>query len=103
MNTGVVIDRGYMDHDMGAFHVESPARIRVLLEMLEEDPPVPFRLIAPRPATEEELGWVHERGYIDLIRSTAGQSVSMDQDTVAGPKTWATALFAAGGLLEAVD
>jgi acetoin utilization deacetylase AcuC-like enzyme len=103
MTTGVAIDRRYMDHDMGAWHPESPARIEVLLRMLEEDPPVPFRTIPPRPAAPEELGWVHERGYIDLIRSTAGQTVAMDMDTVAGPKTWETALLAAGGVLEAVD
>jgi len=103
MNTGVVIDRRYMDHDMGAYHIESPARIEVLIRMLEKDPPVPFVAIPPRPATEEELAWVHERGYIDLIRSTAGKSVPMDADTVAGPKTWGTALLAAGGFLESLD
>jgi len=103
MNTGVVIDRRYMDHDMGAYHVESPDRIEALLQMLEEDPPVPFRAIPPRQATDEELGWVHERGYIDLIRSTAGKTVPIDMDTLAGPRTWETALLATGGLLEAVD
>jgi len=103
MNTGVVIDRRYMDHDMGASHIESPDRIDVLARMLEDDPPVPFRAIPPRPATEEELAWVHEKGYIDLIRSTAGRTVPMDGDTTAGPRTWPTALLAAGGLLEAVD
>ena len=103
MTTGVVIDRRYMDHDMGAHHVESPDRIDVLARMLEDDPPVPFRAIPPRPATEEELAWVHEKGYIDLIRSTAGKIVPMDGDTTAGPRTWETALLAAGGLLEAVD
>jgi acetoin utilization deacetylase AcuC-like enzyme len=103
MTTGVAIDRRYMDHDMGAYHVESPARIEILARMLEEDPPVPYRPIAPRPATEEELAWVHERGHIDLIRSTAGKTVPLDMDTVAGPKTWETALLAAGGLLETVD
>jgi len=103
MNTGVVIDRRYMDHEMGAFHVESPARIEVLIRMLENDPPVPFVAIPPRPATGEELAWVHERSYIDFIRSTAGKTVPMDADTVAGPKTWETALLAAGGFLESLD
>ena len=103
MNPGVVIDRRYMDHDMGASHVESPRRIEVLLRMLEKGPPVPYLAIPPRPATEEELGWIHERGYIDLVRSTAGKTVPMDADTVAGPKTWETALLAAGGLLESLD
>jgi acetoin utilization deacetylase AcuC-like enzyme len=103
MKTGVVIDRRYMDHDMGAWHVESPARIEALLRMLEEDPPVPYQAIAPRPATDEELGRVHERGYIDLIRATAGKTVPLDGDTTAGPKSYQTALLAAGGLLEALD
>ena len=103
MNTGVVIDKRYMDHDMGAFHVESPARVEVQIRMLAEDPPIPFLAIPPRPATGEELAWIHERGYIDVVRSTAGKTVPMDADTTAGPKTWPTALLAAGGFLEALD
>ena len=104
MTTGVVTDKRFRDHDMGPAHVESPARIDVLNRMLEEEPPVPYRVIAPRPATDEELGWVHERGYIDLIRSTAGgPGVALDGDTAAGPLTYATALLAAGGFLESLD
>ena len=103
MKTGVVLDRRYMDHDMGAWHVESPARVEVLLRMLDEDPPAALRRIAPRPATDDELAAVHERGYIDLVRSTAGKTVAMDADTVAGPLTFETALLAAGGFLESLD
>ncbi|MGZ5468349.1 MAG: histone deacetylase family protein [Candidatus Aminicenantales bacterium] len=103
MKPGVIIDRRYMDHDMGASHVESPARIETLLRMLEDDPPVPYLSVPPRPATVEELGWIHKPGYIDLVRSTAGKIVPMDADTVAGPKTWLTALLAAGGFLESLD
>jgi acetoin utilization deacetylase AcuC-like enzyme len=103
MKTGVVRDKRFMDHDMGAYHVETPQRIEVLNRMLDESPPVPYLAIGPRPATEEELGWIHERGYIDLIRSTAGKMVPLDGDTTAGPKTFDTALLAAGGLLEGLD
>ena len=103
MKTGVVIDRRYMDHDMGAWHPESPARIEALVKMLEEDPPLPFLPVEPRPATVEELAFVHERGYVDFVRSTAGRTVPLDPDTVAGPKSWPTALLAAGGFLEALD
>jgi len=103
LKPGVVIDRRCLDHDMGAGHVESPARIQTLLRLLEEEPPVPYLLIRPRPAAEEELAYVHERGYIDLVRSTAGQTVPLDADTVAGPATWETARLAAGGFLESID
>jgi acetoin utilization deacetylase AcuC-like enzyme len=103
MITGIVKDRRYMDHDMGAYHPESPARIEVLNRMLEEDPPIPFLAIKPRPATDEELGRVHEKGYIDYVRSTAGRTVPLDPDTTAGPMTFDTALLAAGGVLRALD
>jgi len=103
MTTGVVRDNRYMDHDMGAFHPESPHRIEVLNRMLDEDPPVPFLTIEPRPATDNELGRVHERGYIELVRSTAGKTVPLDMDTTAGPKTFDTALLAAGGFLRSLD
>jgi len=103
MKPGVLVDRRFRDHDMGAWHVESPARIEVLARLLEEDPPVPYHPIAPRPATDGELARVHEPGYIELIRSTAGKTVPLDGDTTAGPKTWETALLAAGGFLECLD
>jgi acetoin utilization deacetylase AcuC-like enzyme len=104
MTTGVVTDKRFMDHDMGAGHVESPRRIEVLNRMLAEDPPVPYLAIEPRPATDEELGWVHERGYVDLVRSTAGGAgVVLDRDATAGPKTFITALLAAGGFLKSLD
>lgn len=103
MKTGVVKDSRYMDHDMGAFHVESPARVEVLNRMLDEDPPIPHLPIEPRPATDEELARVHERGYIDLVRSTAGKTVPLDMDTTAGPRSFETALLAAGGFLRSLD
>ena len=103
MKTGVVTDKRFMDHDMGSFHVESPQRVEVLNRMLAKDPPISYITVGPRPATDEELGWVHERGYIDLIRSTSGKTVFLDGDTTASPKTYETALLAAGGLLESLD
>jgi acetoin utilization deacetylase AcuC-like enzyme len=104
MTTGVLCDRRYMDHRMGDYHPENPARIEVLARMLEEAPPCPFLRIEPRAATEDEVCRVHERGYFGLIRSTAGKErVFLDPDTSAGPLTFDTALLAAGGLLESVD
>jgi acetoin utilization deacetylase AcuC-like enzyme len=47
---------------------------------------------------------VHERAYIDFIKATAGhEHVVLDPDTSAGPKSYETALLAAGGVIEACD
>lgn len=104
MNTGVVTDKRYMDHSMGAYHVESPERVEVLNRMLADDPPAPFLPVEPRPASEDELLAIHERGYLDLLKSTAGrESVFLDADATTGPKTYETALLAAGGFLRSLE
>jgi acetoin utilization deacetylase AcuC-like enzyme len=104
MKPGVVFDHRFADHAMGPGHVESPERVRVLNRMLEEEAPGRFVRIEPRPATDAELSWVHERGYIDFLRATAGRDeVFLDADTSTGPRTFETALLAAGGFLQAID
>jgi acetoin utilization deacetylase AcuC-like enzyme len=104
MKTGIVTDRRYMDHSMGDYHVESPARVEVINRMAAEDPPAPLLPIEPRAAVDEELLAIHERGYLDLLRSTAGrESVFLDGDATTGPKTYETALLAAGGFLRSLE
>jgi len=102
--TGIVADPRYLDHDMGAFHVESPLRMQAILDMLE-DHPHPDRVdIAPRPAGEEEIRRVHNQGYFLTVRHTAGQEhVALDTDTLTSPRSFETALLAAGGLIELTD
>jgi acetoin utilization deacetylase AcuC-like enzyme len=103
MKTGIVKDRRYLDHNMGPFHVESPQRLEAIYNLLETDP-TPVRAIEPRPASEEEIGWVHTEDYISTIRSTAGkQRVILDPDTSTSALSYETALLAAGGVLAAVD
>jgi acetoin utilization deacetylase AcuC-like enzyme len=104
MKPGVVFDKRFADHTMGPYHVESPERILALNLALEVEVPERFVLIEPRPATEEEIGWVHERAYIDFLKATSGrESVFLDADTSTGPKTYETALLAAGGYIRSLD
>jgi len=104
MKPGVVLDRRFADHTMGPYHVESPERVLALNRAVENEAPGRFVPIAPRPATVEEIGWVHERAYIDFLKATAGRaSVFLDADTSAGPKTYETALLAAGGYIKSLD
>ena len=61
------------------------------------------RVIEPRAATEEELAAVHDRGYIQLIRGTAGRAVALDEDTFTSPDSHDVALLAAGAVLVAME
>ena len=104
MKPAVVFDRRFADHSMGPWHPESPERVLALNRMLEEEAAGTFLPVDPRPATDEEIARVHERAYIDYLRATAGRdSVFLDADTSTGPKTFETAILAAGGFIRLLD
>ncbi len=104
MRTGIVKDLRYMEHDMGTFHVETPQRIQVIYKMIKEKIKFPFLEIEPRPATEEELLYIHTPVYVKSIKSTAGKDrVHLDPDTSTSTRSYEVALLAAGGVLKAAD
>jgi acetoin utilization deacetylase AcuC-like enzyme len=60
--------------------------------------------IPPRYADHDELALVHNRSYIDLIASTAGQHHHyLAPDTTTSADSYDTAKLAVGGKLNAVD
>ncbi len=104
MKTGIVKDWRYMEHDMGAFHVENPKRIDVIYRMIERDIIFPYKTIEPRLATEEEIETVHASSYVQAIMETSGKDrVVLDPDTSTSARSYETALLAAGGLLKTAD
>jgi len=104
MNTGIVKDGRYTEHDMGAFHPESPQRIEAINRMVEEEIDFPYIQITPRSAQVEEVQWVHSPSYIEVIKETSGKErVILDPDTSTSARSYETALLAAGGLLQLID
>ena len=58
--TGIVRDDRYLDHVADGYHPESPQRLEVLYQMLQE-PGMRgnYMGIAPRMATQQELELIH--------------------------------------------
>ncbi len=102
--TGIVKHETYMEHVMDPGHPESPERLRVIYQMLEEkEMKGHFELVQPREATREELLAIHSADYIDLVASTAGKShTRLDMDTSTSAKSYEAALLAAGGFMELI-
>ncbi len=103
--TGVVKDERYMNHDPGAYHPESPRRLEVIYQMLEEDDMKGLLAeITPEPAPEEHLLWVHTESLVKIVKSTAGKpSYSLDPDTSTSPGSYEAALLAVGGVCKAIS
>lgn len=98
---GLLADERYLMHETGA-HVESPARLRSLYDMLDrEGLRERMARIEPRSATVEELALNHSLSYIGMLEKMGAGS--LDADTVLSESSYDTALLAVGGCLNMVD
>jgi acetoin utilization deacetylase AcuC-like enzyme len=103
--TGIVRDDRFLDHRPGPGHPESHLRLEAIYSMLDEtgmsDRVLP---IHPRKAKPEELLRVHASTYVERIASTQGGHLTpLDPDTAVSEGSYEAALFAVGGLCQAVD
>ncbi len=103
----VVYDELYGDHLLGIPHPESPGRVQAIADFLRRNGRFED-ILAPRDATVEEIGRVHEAGYIDLVRAEV--SAMRDRagylstgDTAVDERSFAVALRAAGGAVVAME
>ena len=104
MKTGLVYDPIYLEHDTGN-HVENSQRLVTTMSYLKETGiKEKLTCLPPRPALLEELEMIHAPEYISYVKSKAEMGGGwLDPDTVMSPKSYEAALYAAGGVLAAVE
>lgn len=92
-------------HDPGLGHPESQARLRAVLETLDDPRFADFERIEAPVVTREQLLRVHDERYVAGIYANAPQSGSLrlDADTVMSPGSLQAAERAAGAVCAAVD
>ncbi|HEX2116064.1 MAG TPA: histone deacetylase family protein [Alphaproteobacteria bacterium] len=105
MSTILFTHAACLDHDPGAYHPESPARLKAVLEGLSESEFRDIeRITAPR-AEDRHLTLCHPVQYVEGVMGTippAGRH-ALDGDTVVCPGSGEAALRAAGAVVAAVD
>ena len=104
MKAGLVYDPIYLEHDTGD-HVENSQRLVAAMSYLKETGiKEKLTCLPPRPALLEELEMIHTPEYISYVKSKAEKGGGwLDPDTVMSPRSYEAALYAAGGLLVAVE
>jgi acetoin utilization deacetylase AcuC-like enzyme len=104
MKAGLVYDPIYLEHDTGD-HVENARRLVDAMTYLEETGTKEKLTCLPaRPASLEELEMVHTPEYVSYVKGKAEKGGGwLDPDTVTSPKSYQAALYAAGGVLAAVE
>ena len=104
MKVGFVYDPIYLKHDTGQ-HVENAGRLEAIISHLDQTGlKQQLTLIAPRPASIEELALIHDKGYISQIQDAAQKGGGwLDADTVMSPDSYEAAVYAAGGIIRATE
>lgn len=106
METLYLTDPACRLHEMGRDHPECPERLDAISDQLLASRLDPFLLQGVgRAATLDEIGYVHDRDYIEWLlrhQPEVGYYV-IDSDTQMNPHTLEAALHAAGTVLSAVD
>ncbi len=92
-----------LQHDTGPGHPESPARLRAVLEALDDPCFADTERMEAPCATREILLRVHDAAYVESIFANEGHSLRLDPDTVMSPASLEAALRAAGAVCAAVD
>lgn len=101
--TGIVRDELFIEHDPGAWHPESPDRLRAIYRVMDQNN-WPVKVLERRLATKEEVALVHRPEYFDRVARTDGlNNYQFDADTSTSAKSFQAALAAAGGLISLTE
>ena len=99
----MLTDRKFLEHDPGAGHPESPARLEAVLAIWTE--PRSRASISerrgPRPTRRSRPSI--PRGTATALAGLAGQRARLDPDTIMSPDSWDAATLAAGAAVGAVE
>ncbi|MFH1076620.1 MAG: histone deacetylase [Pseudomonadota bacterium] len=103
--TGIVRHDLYKEHLSHSSHIESPNRLDVIYDMLDENNMLnSIMVVHPRPALQDELALVHDISHIERIAHTHGHPhVMLDPDTQTTPLSYQAAILAAGGVFSLID
>ena len=93
----------FVDHLTPPGHPERVERAEVMQAVATEFRQHGGSVVEPRPATDAELGRIHDQAYLDRIRDTSGRATALDTDTFTSPDTYDAVLLAAGAVLSGVD
>ena len=106
MSKKVGIVRGdiFFEHDTGPGHPECAERLVSIYGMLDQSGLMDeLKKVELRKASKEEILLIHSEDHYHLVESTKGKETYLDGDTPASPKSFESALFAAGSLIEMTD
>lgn len=93
------------DHDMGQWHPEAPARLKAILQALDQTPIAGLQRREAPNAEIKHIEAVHAPYYVESIFDAVPKTghVNLDPDTAMNSASGAAALRAVGAICAAID
>lgn len=103
--TGFVYHPDYLKHDAGAFHPESPQRLKAIVDGVKNSGLWDKLVhIAPSPASVEQVQYIHTENYVKFLQEFCLRGGgNLELDTGVSKDSYDVALLAVGGVLKALD
>lgn len=106
MKTSIYTSHQFLSHDTGANHPESPERIKILIDLFNEEfSKIPQ--IEPTPADIEDIALTHPESYIyeimDSIPDIGYRAADTQSECVLSPSSWESITLSAGAGLSALQ
>ncbi|MBU3911091.1 MAG: histone deacetylase [Candidatus Omnitrophica bacterium] len=105
MKTALIYHPIYLKHDTGPHHPERASRLQAILRKLQKTDLInKLQLTEPGKASIDDIALVHHRSYIAKVKDAVKNGLlNLDPDTVISQDSFEAALFAAGGVINAID
>lgn len=107
MSTGIFYHPTYEKHMLSPGHPERPARVKAIIENLEQESLLRdnrARIVTPSKAQLDSIYSVHDAQYIRNIKNKSEQGGGwFTLDTSSNEHTYEAALLSAGGGIDAVE
>jgi len=105
MTTLLFSHQSCLDHDPGAYHPESPARLHAVLAALAAPEFSRLQRREAPAAAIDDLARVHPQRFVERLLAAVPREghVAIDADTVMSPASGSASLHAAGAVVAAVD
>jgi acetoin utilization deacetylase AcuC-like enzyme len=93
----------FVEHQTPPGHPESPERADVFDVVAATWRKRGGAVVAPRPATRDEIVRVHDADYYEVIASLSGRATALDPDTFTSPDSFEIACLGAGAAVASVE
>jgi len=99
----IVYSDNYLKYDLGEGNPISRTKTKVFLQNMSEQDEIPYKVIEPEKAVEQDLLLVHTQKYLDELKRLAANNSEFDADTPVNKGMLEGGAYIVGGTILTLD